>query len=823
MKLRLLIATFAFVSIAVSQSLPSYQWIKEVDASAMDSVAGLGTDSQGYIYISGTTSSPRFPVKNAVQPNIASVGLYRMAGTSWGALGLSSCSFLAADPQNPSTLYAVSNGTLLKSMNSGVSFSTTTLPSSHASSIALEPGNDEVLFVGTLDQGVFESTDSGASWTAVNNGLPVQNGQITVQKLWVDPTNANFILAGTPNGIARTADGATSWQLTTITDFSIPYLAFDTGNAGVIYVTTTHQGSLKSTDYGQTFAPFASPTGEVFPDPIQPGRLIAFGGPEGIYQSTDGGATWTQESTAEVADFMADTVNGVYYGVYFSASAAGVARISANLQTVTPLSPTAQPANLGVLAVANGQVYWGYAASNVFVAKLDPSGNMLYSTYFGGSGSDQALAMTVDAAGNVFVAGTTSSADFPVSNNAYATSGGAFLFRLNPDGTLGYSTYSGGAAPVAVATDGSGSAWLLGNLFGVGFLPPSGGVEIEAQATLTRFTPSGSGIVFSTGVPPGGPYSGAGALALAADDSAYVGTDRGLFRIDSSGKLLASMTSPTVAPRAAAFGPDGSLYVAGAPQRGFFQPTPGVFQAAIPPDTNPQAGIIRVDPALSQVLAATYFGSNAVVNAMTIDAGGNVYIAGSTASTGLPTRTLLAGGFASPTGFMSELSGDLSTLLFSSYFGDAESFMVSGLVLGQNGSVIIGGATGQNVTPAMQGDVWLNSLALTPPPALRIDSVENAASLVDGPLSAGETIVVNGAGFGGDAQLTIGGVAISPISVTSTAITAIVPATVPAAAAAVQVQSGGAVSNSVLMPVALTSPGMSLQSGAGYGPGRTGR
>src|SRR5579863_1922881 len=112
--------------------------------------------------------------------------------------------------------------------------------------------------------------------------------------------------------------------------------------------------------------------------------------------------------------------------------------------------------------------------------------------------------MTVDAQGNVFVTGTTGSADFPVSSGAYATSGYVFLFRLNPDGSLGYSTYFSGTTPAAVATDGSGSAWLLGNNAFGGFpttpgalsttfcCPPLGGISIgppiiPEQATLTRF------------------------------------------------------------------------------------------------------------------------------------------------------------------------------------------------------------------------------------------------------------------------------------------------------------------------------------------------
>jgi uncharacterized protein (TIGR03437 family) len=539
-------------------------------------------------------------------------------------------------------------------------------------------------------------------------------------------------------------------------------------------------------------------------------------------------------------------MNGVYYAAI---AGTGLVTISANLQTLTQVGPRGPISNLSALAVVNGQLYAANLGSgDVFVAKFDPSGNILYSTYLGGRGNDQAVAMSVDATGNVFVTGTTSSADFPVSNGSYASSGSVFLFRLNPDGSLGYSTYFSGTVPVAVATDGSGSAWLLGN--SSGGLPVTPGALATAfccfgpgigigppitreEATLTRFAPSGSALTFSTYVQGSaissvlGSENPAGALALAADGSAYVGGFAGFFRIDSTGStLLASMTSVPVNPQAMALGPDGALYAAGTPEN--FQTTSGAFQTMIPsiPKLPSQAravsetGIIRIDPSLANILAATFFGSYAHVKAMITDAAGNLYIGGSTAPVGLPTRTPFQGGFAGPTGFMSELSGDLSSLLFSSYFGDAETFTVSGVGIGRNGSVWIGGATNQVFTSQQNdGNVWINSLVLTPPPALRIDSVQNAASLVDGPIAAGETIVVNGAGFGGSAQLTIGSAPVSLISVTPTTITATVPSSVPAGAAAIEVLSGGAGTNPVLMPVAATAPGIFSQSGTGYGQG----
>ena len=90
------------------------------------------------------------------------------------------------------------------------------------------------------------------------------------------------------------------------------------------------------------------------------------------------------------------------------------------------------------------------------------------------------------------------------------------------------------------------------------------------------------------------------------------------------------MTNLAVNPQAMAFGPDGSLYVAGAPEN--FQATPGAFQTGVTPipslpyqpRATSEGAVIRVDPTLANTLAATLFGSYAQVKAMTTDAAGNV-------------------------------------------------------------------------------------------------------------------------------------------------------------------------------------------------------
>lgn len=855
MTLRLLIAACLFVLPAATQNLPAYQWTKEVDESGTDSLAGLGTDSQGNIYVAGSTLSRNFPVKNAVQGSIASSGLYRIGAGTYTALGLNSAESIAVDPLNPGIIYATSLGVLLRSSDGGITFGPISLPGSEVGSIAIEPGNDQVLFAATGDRGVLKSADGGITWTPLNNGLTVQNGQVTVENLFIDPASPAVILAETPNGLASSIDGAATWQLTTISD-NIQNVTFDTANPGVVYVSDFHTGVLKSTDYGQTFTlfePFSAPLGisEALPDQNHPGQLIGVGS-GGLFVSTDGGSTWTQESATPVTPNLApDWANGVFYAA--SANDRTVLRISGDLKTVTSVGPPAT-AFIRALVAANGQVYAGNDGStDVFVTKLDPLGNIVYSTYFGGSADDSATSMAVDPAGDVFVTGTTSSLDLPVSKGAYATSGSVFIFKLNPDGSLGYSTYFSGTAPVAIATDGSGSAWLAGNTdgglpvtpgalsttfccgtIGINIGPPI----IADEASLTRFDSSGSSLTFSTYVAGSsvtsvlGTEVPASALAVASDGTAYVGGAAGIFHLDPAGSTLLSSMPASVDAASMAFAPDGSLYIAGFPGApgATFKSTPGTFQPTFagPPNlpdqgtSGPQVAIERVDAGLKNVIAATYFSNvySNQVNKMAIDSAGNVYVGGNTAPLGLPARTPFAEGFASPTGFMSELSSDLSTLIFSSYFGDTENFTVSGLGIGANGSVVIGGVTGQGAGPSGRPtNLWLNSLSLTPPPALRVDAVENAASLLDGPISAGETIVVKGAGFGSDARLSIGGEAVAPLSIAPGAIAATVPADIAVAAAAVQVQSGGATSNQVLAPVAVTSPGIFSADGTGYGQG----
>jgi uncharacterized protein (TIGR03437 family) len=102
---------------------------------------------------------------------------------------------------------------------------------------------------------------------------------------------------------------------------------------------------------------------------------------------------------------------------------------------------------------------------DIFVSQFDPSGGKLvFSTVIGGSGSDAAGGLAIDSSGSAYVAGTTSSPDFPVTESALQKSygGGAsdgFILKLDTTGAIIFSTFIGSAAsdfagPLLLNTDG---------------------------------------------------------------------------------------------------------------------------------------------------------------------------------------------------------------------------------------------------------------------------------------------------------------------------------------------------------------------------------
>lgn len=181
-------------------------------------------------------------------------------------------------------------------------------------------------------------------------------------------------------------------------------------------------------------------------------------------------------------------------------------------------------------------------STDAFLAKLGPSGDALpYSTFLGGGGSDTANGIAVDEFGSAYLAGETSSADFPTDGPlqpANAGGGDAFVTKVAPDGgALIYSTFLGGPpAPVnpdgsadgydratGIAVDAGGSAVVVGATRSPEFptvdpiQPDNAGRD---DAFVTKLRPDGGALAFSTYL-GGSNYDRAYAVALDGSGNAY--------------------------------------------------------------------------------------------------------------------------------------------------------------------------------------------------------------------------------------------------------------------------------------------------------------
>jgi hypothetical protein len=118
----------------------------------------------------------------------------------------------------------------------------------------------------------------------------------------------------------------------------------------------------------------------------------------------------------------------------------------------------------------NGGYFQGSSAgggNDAFITKFNSVGNMVWSTYYGGSGFDQGCSVATDINNNVFLVGTTTSPDFPLQNaNTYfepvMTSGAGFIVKFNNNGTRLWATYLKGAYQPIITCDTKGKVYLTG-------------------------------------------------------------------------------------------------------------------------------------------------------------------------------------------------------------------------------------------------------------------------------------------------------------------------------------------------------------------------
>lgn len=276
-----------------------------------------------------------------------------------------------------------------------------------------------------------------------------------------------------------------------------------------------------------------------------------------------------------------------------------------------------------------------------FVAKLSSAGTIMYATYLGGSSSDLGYAIAVDQNGAAYVAGSTSSVNFPVTGNApqMAFRGGSdcFVAKLDPSGaSLSYSTYLGGEnidVCKGIAVDASGAAFVTGTTISTGF-PVTGALKPSlsgaSDAFLTKLSPAGDRLLFST-------YLG----GEGADDGNVV-------RVD----------------------PAGTVYLAGDTTSMGFPVTAGVLQGR---NNGGYDGFVcAVANDGSRIVFATYLGGagSDSINDLFVAQGGRIVVAGYTASVDFPVVQSFQRSFGGLfDAFVAALGAGGTTLDFASYLG----------------------------------------------------------------------------------------------------------------------------------------------------------
>jgi YD repeat-containing protein len=601
--------------------------------SADDRGYEVAVDNAGNAYITGFTTSFNFPTANALQPANGTGPVVKMVNGS-----------------------GVWNGV------------TTVIPTDQVNTIAVDPTDPSVVYAGSIDGGVFKSADAGNTWQEADSGLTT----LTVNVLAVDPPpppQRPAVYAGTDQGVFKSTDGGVTWSFSGLDNQNVTSIASDPASSNIVYAASGNPAATyESTDAGNTWVlmgPGNSLAGGplIAIDPLDSSTLYVAGGLYTFTKSVDGGATWTTAGQGllsggrDPVSVAIDPVNpsNIYVGTYSS----GVYKSTDAGETFNPLN-SGPSGSISAVAVAptnpttvyasnasqldishDGGNSWTYSSGmvsiqalavnpgapstvyvgkisggyNGFLTKISASGtSLIYSTYLGGDTQDLGDAIAVDAVGNAFVAGETSSDNFPTTAGAFENQHSlglqAFVTKVNPSGTgLSYSTLLGGPAvggsvePRAIALDSSGEAFVTGYTDSSDFPtynavePTYGGTE---EAFVTKLNQTGSDLMYSTFLGGTGGDAGFG------------------IAVDSGGN--ATVVGGTDSPDFPLVDPFQSTFTAG----GDFAYDEGF--------------VTKFDASGTKLVYSSYLGGSSgnFAEAVALDGSGDAYVAGSTGSTDFP-------------------------------------------------------------------------------------------------------------------------------------------------------------------------------------------
>jgi len=373
---------------------------------------------------------------------------------------------------------------------------------------------------------------------------------------------------------------------------------------------------------------------------------------------------------------------------------------------------------------------------------IDPT--LSYSTYLGGTGNDQADDVVLDSAGNIYMIGTTASANFPLQNAYQSTctscvtgSPDVFITELSADGSkLVFSTFLGGSSEDdgnGIALDSSGNIYIDGRSFSSDFPVSSNAFQPTCLSCST-----GLPDVFAAELPPGGAsltYStylgGTGeddAFGIAVDSSGdayivgrtnssnfptqspYQSTLKGGFDIFvtkfkplGAGLVYSTYLGGLSQDYGFAIAVDskGGAYVTGQTTSNDFPTTTGAYQTSF--GGNQNVFVAKFKPSGAGLAYSTYLGGTGQDSgrSIAVDAAGNAYVAGATSSTSFPVLNAPQPNFGGggSNGFIAKLNPAGSALVYSTYLGGSGTDIAGSIALDKGNRAYIAGETGSTNFP----------------------------------------------------------------------------------------------------------------------------
>jgi len=293
---------------------------------------------------------------------------------------------------------------------------------------------------------------------------------------------------------------------------------------------------------------------------------------------------------------------------------------------------------------------------------IDPT--LVYSTYLGGGGDDLGSSIALDNNNNVYIAGTTSSLNFPLQDPAVGANAGLadiFVTKIDASGgSIVYSTYVGGSGldrGDGIAVDNNGNAYVVGRV---------DSSSIDFPTTPGSFASSYRG----------GDFDGV------------------VFKLNGQGNALVYSAflggEENDSAEGVAVDAAGNAYVTGGTKSVGFPTTGNAYQGSRGGDTD--AFLTKINAAGSSLLYSTYLGGSGTDrgSAVVIDGNGNAYLAGYSGSADFPTENAFQNNFGgSFDAFVAQINTNVSgfnSLVLCSYLGGAGDDKAFGIAMDSSAS-----------------------------------------------------------------------------------------------------------------------------------------